>query len=171
MSYEFPQGWIAIKPASMHEINARSEAAVKASILQQHPELANSLHIGTPKVVFYASKKADWDGMRVTLPSIRITAVPSRLDNVNLETFQKMAENMATASSMKMVAPASEYHVNKHQFARVDFERSVGSLRIYQSYVQSIAGGYLVTVEIYAASMDELQQAAASLQSMSISEE
>jgi len=171
MSYEFPQGWTAIQPSSLREINDRTEAGAKAAILQQHPELAGSLRIRTPKVIFYASKKTDWDGKRITLPSIRMTAIPSSLDNVNLDTFRKTAENMATASSMKIVAPASDFSVNKHQFARVDFERSVGSVRIYQAYVQSIAGDYLVTVEIYAASMDELLQAAASLQSISISDQ
>lgn len=171
MSYEFPQGWTAAKPDSLHAINDRTEAAAKATILQQHPELANSLRIATPKVVFYASKKGEWDGQRISIPSIRITAIPSRLDDVNLDTFQQTATNMATATGMKIAAPAAEFHVNKHQFARADFERSVGALRIYQSFVQSIAGDYLITVEIYASSHEELQQAAASLQAMSITDE
>ena len=171
MSYQFPQGWIAAKPESLHGINERTEAAAKASILQQHPELANSLRINVPKVVFYAAKRGEWDGQRVTIPSIRITAVPSRLDEVKISAFQETVENMATASNLRIVTAPAEFHVNKHQFARADFERSVGSLRVYQSYVQSIAGDYLLTVEIYASSMDELQQAAASLQSMAITDE
>lgn len=171
MSYQFPQGWIATKPESLHGINERTETGAKASILQQHPELANSLRINVPKVVFYAAKRGEWDGQLITIPSIRITAVPSRLDEVNMNAFQQVVEKMATASNLKIATAPAEFHVNKHQFARADFERSVGSLRVYQSYVQSVAGDYLLTVEIYASSMDELQQAAASLQSMAITDE
>ena len=123
------------------------------------------------KTVFYASRKGDWDGQHINIPSIRIDAIPSRLDSVNLNTFQQMVTNMATASGMKIISAASEFQVNKHSFVRADFERSVGTARIYQSFVQTIAGDYLLTIEIYAYSTDELQQAAASLQSMAISDE
>jgi len=124
-----------------------------------------------PKTVFYASRKGDWDGQHINMPSLRIGAIPSGLDAVCLDAFQSMVANMAAASGMKIVGAASEFQVNKHPFVRADFERSVGAVRIYQSFVQTIAGDYLLNIEIYAYSLDELQQAAASLQSMSISDE
>ena len=124
-----------------------------------------------PKTVFYASRKGDWDGQHINIPSVRIGAIPSRLDSVNVNAFQQMVTNMATASGMKIIGSPYEFQVNKHSFVRADFERSVGAARIYQSFVQTIAGDYLLTIEIYAYSTDELQQAAASLQSMAISDE
>jgi thiol-disulfide isomerase/thioredoxin len=171
MSYEFPRGWIAAKPESLHVLNERSEAGAKAAVLQQHPELADSLRFSTPKIVFYASRKGDGDGQRLGLPSLRISVTPSRLDSVRLSIFQQMMDHMAVASGLKLFAQASEYTVNKHQFLRADFERSSGGTYVYQSYVQTLSEDYLLTIEIFASSPDELQQVAASLQSMSITEE
>jgi tetratricopeptide (TPR) repeat protein len=171
MSYEFPRGWIAAKPESLHALNDRSEAGAKAAILQQHPELADSLRFSVRKIVFYASRRGDGDGQRLGLPSLRISATPSRLDSLRLDTFQQMMDHMAAASGLKLSAPASEYTVNKHQFLRADFERTSGGARVYQSYVQTLSEDYLLTIEIFASSPEELQQAAASLQSMAITEE
>jgi thiol-disulfide isomerase/thioredoxin len=171
MSYEFPRGWIAAKPESLHVLNERSEAGAKAAVLQQHPELADSLRFSTPKIVFYASRKGDGDGQRLGLPSLRISVTPSRLDSLRLSTFQQMMDHMAVASGLKLFAQASEYTVNKHQFLRADFERSSGGPHVYQSYVQTLSEDYLLTIEVFASSPDELQQVAASLQSMSITEE
>lgn len=78
---------------------------------------------------------------------------------------------MAAVSGLKLTGPPVEFRVNKHLFVRADIERSVGSLHMYQSTVQTIAGDYLLTIEIYAYSADELQQVAASLQTMAISDE
>jgi thiol-disulfide isomerase/thioredoxin len=170
MSYQFPANWVLAKPDTLHALNDRAEAAAKASILQQRPELANSLHLSVPKVVLYASRKGG-DGQRVEVPSIRITAVPSRLDAVSLDNFQVLVNNRATAAGLKPTAPASAFEVKKHPFVRADFERSVGAVSVYQSFIQTIAGDYLLNIEIYAYSTDELQQVAASLQSMSISDD
>jgi len=167
MTYQFPAGWVLAKPDVLHALNERTEAAAKASILQQHPELANSLRLAVPKVVFYASRKGG-EGQRIDVPSIRITAVPSRLDTVSLDNFQVLVANRAAAAGLKPTAPASEFHVSKHSFVRADFERSVGAVSVYQSFVQTIAGDYLLNIDIYAYSIGELQQVAASLQSMSI---
>ena len=171
LSYEFPRGWIAAKPESLHVLNERSEAGAKAAVLQQHPELADSLRFSTPKIVFYASRKGDGDGQRLGLPSLRISATPSRLDSLRLSTFQQMMDHMAVASGLKLFAQASEYTVNKHQFLRADFEQSSGGTHVYQSYVQTLSEDYLLTIEVFASSPDELRQVAASLQSMSITEE
>jgi thiol-disulfide isomerase/thioredoxin len=173
MTFLFPQNWRAQSPGSLQAINNRLGAAANAAILQQHPEFANSptQMLIVPKTVFYASRKGEWDGQHINMPSLRIGAIPSRLDSVNLDSFQKMAANMAAASGLKFVGAASEFQVNKHPFVRADFERSVGAVHIYQSFVQTIAGEYLLTIEIFAYSLDELQQVAASLQSMSITDE
>jgi hypothetical protein len=82
-----------------------------------------------------------------------------------------MIEKMSAASGQKIIGSASEFQVNKHPFVRADFERNVGAARVYQSMVQTIAGDYLATIEIYAYSPEELQQVAACLQSMAISDD
>ena len=171
MTFQFPQNLIPAAADALRAVNDRNEPAAKAALLQQHPELANSPNISMPKTVFYASRKGQWDGRQLDIPSIRISAVPSRLDEVNLDNFQLRVEKMAAASGLKLSGPPVEFRVNKHLFVRADFDRSVGSLHMYQSMVQTIAGDYLLTVEIFAYSADELQQVAASLQTMSISDE
>jgi thiol-disulfide isomerase/thioredoxin len=42
MTFQFPQGWIAASAEALHAANGRTEAAAKAAILRQHPELAGS---------------------------------------------------------------------------------------------------------------------------------
>lgn len=171
ISYEFPRGWIAAKPESIHALNERSEAAARAAILQQHPELASAIRFSGPKTVFYASRRGEGNGERLAVPCIRIKTVPSRVDELSLDTFRQLAENMATASGMTIIGPASEFTVKEHQFLRADFERSTGGPHVYYSYVQTLAGDYLLTIELFASSPAELQQIAASLQSMFVSDD
>lgn len=171
MTFQFPQGLIPASAESLRTVNDRREAAAKAAILQRHPELANSLNMAMPKTVFYASRKGAWDGQHVDIPSICINAVPSRLDSVSLDTFQQMVEKMSAAASLKLTGPPVEFRVKKHPFVRADFDRGVGAVHMYQSMVQTVAGDYLVTIEIYAYSTEELQQLAASVQTMAISDE
>jgi thiol-disulfide isomerase/thioredoxin len=171
MTFQFPQGWIAANAQSLQALNNRTEAAARAAFQQRHPEVAGTPNISFPKTIFYASRKGQWDGQHLEIPSLRITAVASRLDAVNLDTFQQMVERMSAASGLKLTSPASEFHVNKHPFVRADFEHSVGAVQVYQSFVQTIAGDYLLSIEIYGYSAEELQRVAASLQSMSITED
>jgi thiol-disulfide isomerase/thioredoxin len=168
MTFQFPPNWRAANPESLHALNERAEAA---ALLEQHPEFTGSPNMVVPKTVFYASRKGEWDGQHINMPSIRIAAIPSRRESVSLDTFQQMVAKMVNASGMKSMGAAAEFQVNKHSLVRADFERSVGAAHIYQSFLQTIAGDYLLTIEIYAYSLDELQQAALSLQSMSISDE
>lgn len=171
MTFQFPQNWHAANPDTLHSLNQSAQAAAKATILQPHPEFANSPNLLMPTMVFYASRKGGWDGQHVEVPSIRVSAIPSRLDSLHLDMFQQMMTNKAIASGLKMIGTVSEFHVNKHPFVRADFQRSVGAISVYQSFVQTIAGDYLLTLEIYAYSLDELQQVAASLQSISITDD
>ena len=170
MTYQFPAGWIAAKAEALRALNERTTATAKAALLKQRPDLADSSNILIPQLIFYASRHGG-DAQRIEVPSIRMTTVPSRLESIKLEAFQQMAQNMTVASNMKIIGNPAEFLVRKHQFLRVDFERNVGAARIYQSLVQTIAVDYLLSIEIYAYSTDELQQVAASLQSISITDD
>jgi len=171
LRYEFPKGWIAAKAESLHEINVKAEAAAKASILQQHPEMAEHLNVMMPVTVFYVSKRGEGNPQRLSLPCIRINATPARMSQLSLETFQKMADNMAVASSAKLMGPANKYDVKEHNFLRVDMERNVGGTRLYQAYVQTASEDYLLTIEIYATSAEELQNVGETLQTMVVKDE
>jgi thiol-disulfide isomerase/thioredoxin len=171
MTFAFPAGWIAAKPESLEAINDHNEAAVRAAYVQQHPDAASSLRISSPKVVFYGSRRGDWDGQHMAIPAMRISAIPAMQEAPDLNAFQKMIASASAASNLKPVGPASEFQVNKHRFMRADFERVVGAVRIYESFVQTIASDYLLTIEIYGYSLEELQQVAGALQSMSIRDE
>ena len=171
MSFQVPQGLIPASVEALHTVNAGNEAAAKAALLQQHPELADSPNISVPKTVFYASRKGQWDGRHMDIPSIRINAVPSRLDEVRLDNVQQMVEKMSAASGLKLTGPPVEFRVNKHPFVRADFDRSVGAVHVYQSMMQTIAGDYLLNIEIYAYSADELQRVTASFQTIAILDE
>lgn len=170
IAYEFPQGWTAEKPESLHAANARKEAAMRVAILQQHPELADSLHLTAPQFMLYASRNGQGDAERLSVPSLRVSAVRTRLDDVNLDLFDKLTKNMALAQKMKLIASASKFTVKDHDFVRADFERSAGASDLYYSYVQTVSGDYLVTIEILASSQEDLQRIAASLQSMVITD-
>jgi len=50
-------------------------------------------------------------------------------------------------------------------------ERNVGGTRLYQAYVQTLSEDYLLTVEIYVTSTDELQKVGETLQTMVIKDE
>jgi peroxiredoxin len=170
LTYEFPRGWIAAKPGVLHALNEKLEATAKASILQQHPEAAGNLRIMTPKIVFYASRRGDGDGQRLSFPCIRIMTTASRATSLELDTFQRTAEAMVNASGAKLSLAPAEYRVKDHPFMRADFERSMGGQHILQTYAQTLSEDYLLTIEIYALSGDDKQVVVDSLQKLIIDE-
>jgi hypothetical protein len=171
MTYELPKNWIAAKPSATHALNEKNDAAAKAAILQQHPEMANSLVLNTPKIVLYASARGDGDGQHMSIPCLRISAQPSRVDVLRLENFQHMIELMAKGQALKILREPEEIEVQGHQLLRADFERSAGAGKAYETYVQTIAGDYLLTVQFFATSAEDLARATDSLKAMLIREE
>jgi thiol-disulfide isomerase/thioredoxin len=168
LAYEFPRGWVAAKPETLHGLNEKMEAAAKANILQQHPEVAGNLRIMSSKIVFYASPRGDGDGQHLSFPCVRIIAIPSRVSALSLDTFRQTTDAMASGSGSNVSTPAVEFAVKKHPFLRADFERSMGGQKVFQSYVQTLSEDYLLTIEIYSLSKDDQQVAVDSLQKMSI---
>jgi thiol-disulfide isomerase/thioredoxin len=171
LSYEFPKGWAAAPAGTLHAVNEKSEAAARASLLLQHPELADRVKLSMQKLVFYASKKGEGDGSRLSLPCIRIMAAATRHESLNLEAFRQMSESFANGSGAKVVLPASQFTVKNHPFLRADFERTSGSSHSYSSRIQTLAGEYLLTIELYASNPQDLQMMADSLLNMAITED
>src|SRR5215470_9539723 len=171
LTYEFPSNWMAAKPGTLHQLNEKTEAAAKAAVLQEHPEMADHLRIMTAKVVFYSSRRGEGDGQHLSFPCIRIMASPSRASSLKLDAFRQTTEAMAAGAGAKISFAPQEYQVKDHSFLRADFERSMGGQRILQTYVQTLSEDYLLTIEIYALSRDDQQAALDSLQKLVIAED
>ena len=144
LTYEFPKGWIAAAPERLHVLNKRLEAAAKATILQQNPEMA---------------------------ANVAIIATPGREDGLRLETFQQLTQAVAAGSGGKIILPASEFLVQDHRFLRTDVESESGGVRIDRAFVQTFSEDYILTIEIFAGSPEELRQIASSLQAMTFTED
>jgi thiol-disulfide isomerase/thioredoxin len=171
ITYTFPQGWTAEKPDLIRDLNVRKAAAMRAALLQQHPEMASSLHISFPKFILYASRTGQGEPDRMSVPSLRISAARTQSDDISVDLFDEIAKNMAVAQKMTQLGPASKLTVKDHDFVRADFERPAGSSKVYYSYVQTISGDYKLTIEMFASSKEDLQKIADSLQSMVITDE
>ena len=167
MTYEFPHGWLAAKAIEIHDANARGRTAAAATILQQHPEVDVS-RIIMPKLVFYASRRGEGDGQKLSMPCLRIMAAPTRFDTPSDDMFNRVTQDHSTRMNMKIIAGPMKFKVKEHEFVRADFQRSTPS-EMYQAYIQTVAQDQLLTIEIFAATTDELQKIADSLQSMEIS--
>jgi thiol-disulfide isomerase/thioredoxin len=163
--FEFPTGWTAAKMEALHAANEEFISTARAALQKQHPEAAPNARILLPRAVFYASKHGDGNAQRATLSSIRIQA----LENGRLteESFQMNAQRMV-ASDLLEVTPAAGFEVKGHKFIRAEFERKSGALHYYQGIAQTEAGDYLLIIEWFAASLDELHAIGDNLQKLEI---
>lgn len=170
LTYEFPQGWVVAQPGPLHAANERTEASARAAMLQQRPDATPLRRIITNKIVLYASRRGEGDGQRMSMPSLRISAVRSPVSSINLSRFGQMAEQMAAGAGAKLLGPPTDFLVKDHQFVRVDLLQGSGKSQFYRAFVQTVAGDYLVSIDLFASSPEELVQLAASLQSITIEE-
>jgi len=169
MSFQIPAGLLPASFESLYALNDRLETSARATMLPPAAVAATgSPHPIAPKFIFYASKKGEWDGRQINMPSIVVSALPSRSFPLDMDRFRQTAANAATISGMKIFGSVSDFTANKHQFFRADFERSIGALHVYQTLVQTLVGDYRIEVEINAYSTDELQQVASFLQTITI---
>ena len=59
--------------------------------------------------------------------------------------------------------------MDEHAFFRADMTSAAGA-RYYTSFVQTLAGNYLLNIELFAYSAEELNRVASCLQAISVSE-
>jgi thiol-disulfide isomerase/thioredoxin len=171
LRYEFPAGWKAAKPEEVHESNQRSDAGIRAVLEKQHPELAGSMHIAVPAVIFYASKHGDGEPQKPVLNSMRIVAQVTQLDTVDEGGFGQVTARMINLSQLKQVGSTANFQVKGHKYMRADFERTNGALHYYQSLAHTVAGDYLLQIECFAPSIEELKQITDSLLKMEVKDE
>jgi thiol-disulfide isomerase/thioredoxin len=169
LSYQLPEDWKAATPQELHSANQRRESSAMASRLEQHPELAGRPQPALPKIVLYASRRGQGDGQRLSMPCVRIIAAPTRLTVINPTNFAAMVQNEATARQFSTTGAPSQFRVKEHEFLRADFEGSTSPRMLY-SHIQTLAGGYLLNVELYAVSPEDFKRLVDSLQTISIEE-
>lgn len=168
LSFPIPAGLVAASFPSLHALNDRLEVSARSTILGPGVASDGALHPTAPKFIFYASRRGEWDGRQINLPSVSISALPARSAPLDLESFKLTAAQAAAISGMKLMGNVSNFPVRNHNFFRADFERGIGALRVYQTLVETLAGGFLLEIEINAYSQEELQQVASLLDSVSI---
>jgi thiol-disulfide isomerase/thioredoxin len=168
LTLQIPTGLIPASFESLHAINDRLETSVRSTIAPQGASLDGSRHATAPKAVFYASRKGEWDGHQVNMPSIEIRALPGPTNPLDLEVFKKDTANLASAYNLKVLGDISEFTANQHHFLRADFEHGIGALRVYKSLVRTSAGDFMLDMEVNAYSLEELQHVAGFLQTVSI---
>lgn len=167
LTFDFPPDWIAAKKEALKPINEQAAGSAQA-IVERHPELGERVKVSAPTLIFYASRKGAGDGKRIEIPSIRITALSIPVQALTLDGFQQTVKQMA-GSSMQIVAGPAEYRVDDHLFFRADLTRASGA-RYYTTFAQTRAGNYVLNIELFAYSAEELERVASCLQAISISE-
>ena len=171
LTFQVPAGLVPASFESLHAINDQLAKSARSTTPQQDASPGGFPDPVSPKYVFYAARKSEWDGHQINIPSIEISALPAPTNTLDEAVFKKDAETSAAAYNLKILGSISEFTANHHQFLRTDFEHSIGSLHVYKSRVRTSAGAYMLDIEINAYSLDELQQVAGFLQTISIAPE
>lgn len=171
MKFQVPAGLVPASLASLHALNDSLEATARTLMMPADVVAATgSPHPIPPKYIFYASKKGEWDGRQTNIPSVVVCVRASRSHALDLNAFKHMADNAAIVSNQKIVGSPYSYTVNRSTFFRADFERSNEALSVRQSLIQTLAGDYIIEVEINASSLDEMKQTEGFLQTISIAQ-
>lgn len=165
-SYEFPPGWVAAKPETLHAANETAAASAKAMALQQHPEWGASLRLIVPKTIFYASRSGEGDGQRLAIPCVRITVMRWNGPALTVASAKSAAERM-NPPGMNPVGEPEEYAAGDRDFFRTDFEYTRISPHTWLSRFQGVVNGYLLTLEFLAANKQELEQLISTAESLS----
>lgn len=168
LTFQIPAGLVSVSFESLHAINDRLETSARSTVLAPDASPDDSPHPTAPKFIFYASRKGEWDGHQINMPSIEIRALPKATNRLDIEVFKKDAANLASAYNLKVLGDISEFTANRHDFLRADFEHGIGALRVYQSLARTPAGAYMLDIKINAYSLEELQQVAGFLQTISV---
>lgn len=171
-SYEFPKDWITEKPETLHRLNDKWEAEAKGGRLEfgLYWTLL-SPNVFSPRIVLYASSSGKGDGNRVAIPSIRIGAQQTDERFLDIEKLRHKFERVNQKKSARLLRPADGFVLKGHSFSRLEFEGRQGTTRICVSRLQTFLNGHMVLFEFYASSEEELQQLAATLQSISFTKE
>ncbi|MGD1103279.1 MAG: redoxin family protein [Terriglobia bacterium] len=162
LSYQFPSGWIAAAPETLHEVNERREASARARVMQEHPEASSNVQINVLKTILYVSPRGEGDGQRMNIPCIRINAMPWKRPDIPLDSVM-----ITTGTSL--VRGPEKFTVSGQDLFRADFIHSGNYMQTRSSHIQTIANGYLVMLEVYAKDSEQLEELVSTLETLSFS--
>ncbi|HMD96003.1 MAG TPA: redoxin family protein [Terriglobia bacterium] len=165
-SYQFPTGWVAAQPETLHAANEKNEASAKAMALQQHPESGGSPRIAVPKNIFYASQRGQGDGQRLSLPCVRISATTWNGPDLTLDSVKSSSEKMQPPG-ISLVRGPEPYTAGDQKLFRADYESTGNGQHLCMSRLQTVADGYLLMLEFFAADRQELEQLVSSASTVS----
>ncbi len=167
-SYEFPKDWVTERPETLHKLNDQWEAHEKFGLSPFGVYWAvDPQHVYSPRTILYASSSGKGDGYRVAIPSIRIGAQQTDERFLDIEKLRHKFAHFDPKKSAKLLRPADGFVHKGHSFFRLEFEGRQGKTSIWISRFQTFLNGHMVLFEFYAPSEEELQQLAATIQSVS----
>lgn len=165
LSYKFPGSWSTATPEMLDQMNQsraeqmRSRGALKAV---EPAQPIGSLRVAFPQLIFEASPD-----LRRHVPAVEITV--AQASSLTLEFVQKEAEDLKQ-QGMTIVAPPREVTIGKRQFFRTAVQSTQSDPPAFVARFETIvAQRYRVTLEVEARSKQELDELAASAQTLAIS--
>jgi hypothetical protein len=156
LSYRFPQSWI---PASLDELEQLN--ATTLGWMNDHAS-AQPVRVACPKTIFQA--KVD---SRSRAPFVRITVQLS--NSLTLESLRNDAGSLKDSTGVIILASVQQLAAGKRTFFRTDYQLPLTDPPTWMATIDSQAGPYRITLEIWARSKEELESLAATAQSLSIS--
>jgi len=170
LSYQFPSGWIAAAPETLHEVNERLEASARARVMQEHPEASGALQITVPKTILYVSQRGEGDGQRMGIPCIRIITAPWKGPGIGitLDSVKSQLERMSSPGTSLVRGP-EKFTVSEQDFFRTDFQRPGNYGQAWVSRIQTVANGYYVVLEVFAKDRGQLEDLVSTLKTLAFS--
>jgi tetratricopeptide (TPR) repeat protein len=156
-SCQLPPNWVAASPEIVAAAAEKAEADIRAKFLEQHPEQGSSTRLNIPKVVFYASQSGQGDGQRLSIPCVRISAMPWTNSRVTLD--EVITHAMGRLSpGMTLIRGPEEYTENGRQFLRMEAVNSSSNPHIYLSRTLTVSNGQPLALEVLATQQQELER-------------
>jgi thiol-disulfide isomerase/thioredoxin len=166
-TYHYPEGWSAANPDAIRAANDQAKALSKSDTRQDSSASRNTGYFSVPEMLFYATMREETAFPAV--PSIRITAFDSPGAVLTLEYIQYTAAAMARTGLRQLREP-SKITVDDQALFRVDFEDDREGAHVLIAQFQTAVEDHVLTVEFRAASPQELEQLAATIQTCTFSD-
>ncbi|HXX21982.1 MAG TPA: redoxin family protein [Terriglobia bacterium] len=156
-SLQLPPNWVVAAPEIVGAAAEKAEAVTRAKFLEQHPEQGSSIRLNIPKVVFYASQSGQGDGQRLSIPCVRISAMPWTNSRVTLDEVKNHAMGRLPPG-MTVTRGPEGYIENGRGFLRMEAVSSSSNPHIYLWRTVTVSNGQLLTQEVLATDQQDLER-------------
>ena len=158
LAYKFPQSWPSASPEMLAQLNERQLQSMKQAGARPEPG-----PYAFPETIFEATPNP-----RDRLPSVRIAV--ERCTALTIDTVRREASALKLRPGVNVEEPPQLFTIGKRQFFRTRFEVVQSDQSVFTLSIQTLAAQrYRVTLEIRARSQHELDELAATAQSLSFS--